>query len=84
MCDTCTEINKAIELRPPNIAQLQAILQEHKDEAIKQQQHLAEREISCPIDDKKVGDPWITIATDLQQTQPVPKLVNQSAFYKKK
>ena len=83
VCDTCTEINLSIELTPQNIAQLQAKLQEHKEEAVKQQHHLSEREKSCPIDDKKAGDPWITIATDLQQTQPVSKLNNQSAFYKK-
>ena len=84
VCDTCTDLEKAIELSPPNLAQLEARLQEHQHEARKQQQHLKDREISCPIDDKKDGDPWITIATDLQQTQPVPKLNNQSAFYKKK
>ena len=60
-----TELEKAIELSPPNLAQLEAILQEHQDEARKQQQHLKDREISCHIDDKKVGDPWITIATNL-------------------
>ena len=63
MCDTCTELEKAIELSPPNLAQLEARLQEHQHEARKQQQHLQDREKSCPIDDKKVGDPWITITT---------------------
>ena len=59
-------------------------MQAHKVEARQQQQHLKLREISCPIDDQNEDDGWITIATDLQQTQPVPKLNNQSAFYKKK
>ena len=84
MCITCTEISMSIDITPQNKAQLQTKLQKHKEEADKQQHHLSECEKSCPIDDKKAGDPWITTATDLQQTQPVPRLVNQSAFYKKR
>ena len=64
--------------------QLQALLKAHQEQATAQQVHLSEREKSCPIDDKNEEDDWLTIATDLQQTQPVPKLNNQSAFYKTK
>ena len=35
----------------------------------------------CPIDASQEDNEWITIATDLQQTQPVPKLNNQSSFF---
>ena len=84
ICDTCTELEKAIERSPPNLAQLQARLQAHKAEAREQQLHLKHCEEQCPIDAQNEDDVWITIATDLQQTQPVPKLNNQSAFYKKK
>ena len=38
----------------------------------------------CPIDASQEDNEWITIATDLQQTQPVPKLNNQSSFFKQK
>ena len=38
----------------------------------------------CPIDALEEDNEWITIATDLQQTQPVPKLNNQSSFFKQK
>ena len=41
-------------------------------------------EEQCPIDHKREDNCWLTIATDLQQTQPVPKLNNQSSFYKQK
>ena len=37
-----------------------------------------------PIDASQEDYEWITIATDLQQTQPVPKLNNQSSFFKQK
>ena len=84
VCDTCTVLEKSMEVQPQNKARLQTKLDQHKEEAKKQQHHLSEREKSCPTDDKKPGDAWITIATDLQQTQPVPRLVNQSAYYKKK
>ena len=85
-CDYCTEMKLKIqgteshELRK----ELQALLKSHEEQATAQQSHLSEREKSCPSDDKNEKDLWITIATDLQQTQPVPKLNNQSAFYKKK
>ena len=65
-------------------ADLQALLKIHKEEADKQVGHLSRREKSCPIDDENVEDDWLTIATDLQQTHPVPKMNNQSAFYKTK
>ena len=84
VCDTCTELGKAIERSPPNLAQLQARLQAHKVEARNQQQRLQHFEEQCPIDAENSDNCWKTIATDLQQTQPVPKLNNQSAFYKKK
>ena len=41
-------------------------------------------EEQCPIDHERADNCWLTIATDLQQTQPVPKLNNQSSFYKQK
>ena len=84
VCDTCTVLEKSMEVTPQNKARLQTKLDQHKEEAKKQQHHLSEREKSCPTDDKKPGDAWITIATDLQQKLLVPRLVNQSAFYKKK
>ena len=73
-----------IELGGPNLARLQARLQAHKKEATDQQLHLSERLQQCPIDAKNPRNEWVTICTDLQQTQPVPKLNNQSAYYRKK
>ena len=84
VCDTCTELELAIDRGAPNLARLQARLQAHKVEARNQQQRLQHFEHQCPIDAQNPDNDWITIATDLQQTQPVPKLNNQSAFYKKK
>ena len=77
-------IEYAHRYNPQNKAQLQSELHKHKGEAEKQLIILSECEKSCPIDDKKADDPWITIATDLQLTQHVTRLVNQSAFYKDK
>ena len=73
-----------MKIRPDDKVQLQAELDAHLEEANIQVQHLKNREVSCPVDAKNVHSTWITIATDLQQTQPVPRLNNQSAFYKKK
>ena len=83
-CDTCTELQQSMKIRPEDKVQLQAELEAHLEEARLQMQHLAARELSCPKYAKDVDSTWITIATDLQQTQPVPRLNNQSAFYKKK
>ena len=83
VCDNCTELKKGIERGGPNLARLQERLQAHKAEARDQQLHLQHREEQCPIDAQNEYNVWITIATDLQQTQPVPKLNNQSAFYEK-
>ena len=83
-CDTCTEIKQSIKATPENKVQLQAELDKHNKESDIQVAHLSAREQSCPLDDKEAGNTWLTIATDLQQTQPVPKLSNQSSFYKKK
>ena len=80
VCDTCTELQLAIDRGVPNIDRLQARLQAHKEEARAQQQQLKYCEQQCPIDAQNEDNDWITIATDLQQTQPVPKLNNQSAF----
>ena len=83
-CDTCTELQQSMKIRPDDKVQLQAELDAHLAEANIQVQHLKNREVSCPVEAKNVHSTWITIATDLQQTQPVPRLNNQSAFYKKK
>ena len=68
----------------PNVYLLQERLNVHKDEARRQQDRLSYLEKQCPLDHQTPDNCWLTIATDLQQTQPVPKLNNQSAFYKKK
>ena len=83
-CDTCLEYRQLIASTPENKVQLQADLDAHDKEGKLRQRHLSYREESCPLDHKKAGNTWVTIATDLQQTQPVPKLSNQSSFYKKK
>ena len=86
VCDYCTEVTLKIQGAESHQlkTKLQAQLESHEQQAKAQQSHLSEREKSCPSDDKNEEDAWLTIATDLQQTQPVPKLNNQSAFYKKK
>ena len=73
-----------IELGGPNLARLQARKLAHKREATDQQLHLSERLEKCLIDADDKKNEWVTICTDLQQTQPVPKLNNQSAYYHKK
>ena len=85
VCDTCTELDLAIKRGGPNLDLLQARLQAHKIEGRRQQDRLKYLEVQCPKEAAENPDySWITIATDLQQTQQVPKLNNQSAFYKKK
>ena len=84
VCDKCTELELAIGRGDPNLAQLQARLQAHKAMARYMQERLKYRTEQCPIDALNPANEWITIATDLQQTQPVPKLNNQSSFFKQK
>ena len=85
-CDYCTEADQKIQGAecPSFKSDLQALLKIHQEEAAKQVENLSSHERSCPIDDENAEDDWLTIATDLQQTHPVPKMNNQSAFYKTK
>lgn len=83
-CDTCTEFDQEMKIRPADKVRLQAEKEAHEAEARIQQNHLKAREASSLLDAKKADNTWITICTDLQQTQPVPRLNNQSAFYKRK
>ena len=73
-----------IERGGPNVHLLKESLELHKDEAKFMQDRLHYLEEQCPIDHERADNCWLTIATDLQQTQPVPKLNNQSSFYKQK
>ena len=73
-----------IERGGPNVDLLKESLELHKEAATFMQNRLHYLEEQCPIDHQREDNCWLTIATDLQQTQPVPKLNNQSAFYKQK
>ena len=74
----------AIKRGGPDVHLLQERLEAHQTEARRQQDRLKYLEEQCPKDHQNQDNCWLTIATDLQQTQPVPKLNNQSSFYKKK
>ena len=87
VCDTCTELGISINETPApeNKVELESKLAEHVKQYEAQQDNLKNHELKCPDEKHEDPDcPWITIATDLQQTQPVPRLVNQSAYYKQK
>ena len=50
-------------------------------EATRQQELLKAQKA---IADAELEPKWLVIATDMQATQPVPKLRNQSAYFKTK
>ena len=84
-CDTCTSIKISMKKTPENIEDLEAKMAQHKVLYKAQQTNLQNHEQTIgPRNQKDPKSPWVTIATDLQQTQPLPRLVNQSSFYKKK
>ena len=87
VCDTCTELGIAIKetTAPEKKVELERKLAEHVMQYKAQIGNLHNHEEKCPAEKLENPEfPWITIATDLQQTQPVPRLVNQSAYYKQK
>ena len=67
---------------PNQVNVLEAEKTKHLQEATFQQSKLSGFEESGPTEPE--GNEWRTIATDLQQTLPCPKLNNQSAYYRTK
>ena len=65
-----------------DVSVLKDDLKIHMAEANKQQKLLSHFEKSC-IEDGPYHE-WRTICIDLQQTLPVPRLNNQSSYYKSK
>ena len=68
---------------PQRLAQLHEDLQAHKDEAEARRLNMARylnKENENYIDDPT----WLNLCTDLMQTLPIPKLSNQSSYFKTK
>ena len=56
-------------------------LDQHKMEAKRQQDLLTAQKA---LAEEESEPKWLVLATDMQATQPVPKLRNQSAYFKTK
>ena len=82
VCDVCFKEDNYLRTSPSDADVRQKALDHHRMLAECQREHLSEKRETWPS--KPADTDHVVISMDMQQVIPIPKLPNQSAFFKRK